>query len=101
MYSSKAQSDEEMEVDPQTTRPNDTLFIAEHSLANSTYIVEEPNQPKQDDIFLSADETVLAGNLLPSTDEKENANKKKGVARPSRSQTTRLGTNSGKGLFKE
>jgi hypothetical protein len=55
----------------------------------------EPNQSKNGDIFLSADETVLAGNLvetLASSDEKENSDKK--ITRPSRSKTTRLGINS-------
>jgi hypothetical protein len=41
VHSSKVKSDDDlMEVDPPTNRPNDTLFIAENSLANSTYIVE-------------------------------------------------------------
>jgi len=102
-----------MEVDkPAVPRVNDTFLISADSLANSTYIIEESFAPKRDaELFLSADETILAGNVdVPQTEtivEKENivrveelaknlgTSAPSGITRQPRSQESHRGINSG------
>jgi len=91
---------------------NDTFVIDDNKLANSTYLMTANSPSAIDDLFLSADDSILAGNLnlnatkTLSTENQENVVVKPvesviakkpesgSSARPSRTQIPRIGINS-------